>query len=219
MFWWIIIIIGALLLAGGLISTIADTPRRVSRKFKNRIVISFYGPASAGKSSGIKALYNINPESIHPIPGTTKEVDVWELPNGLSVADTPGLQDTNEKLVAKAKRFIDDTDVFIYIINSNGGITEKVQADLELLKAIGRPLLVVLNKIDTIEKSKVDEFIAHQFRVAGVSQDNFLSVAFDPLPEISKIPINVKSVKLWIDKILKEKRGELLEEKSNAEII
>lgn len=203
---------------GFLVDAIVNKPRQITSKYRNKIIIAFYGPANAGKSSGVKALFGINPGSIHPIPGTTKEVSVWTLPDGLSIADTPGLQDINDDLVAKAKRFIDDTDIFIYIINSNGGITEKVQADLELIKAVGRPLLVVLNKIDTIEKSKRKEFVEHQFKVAVVNKDSFLPVAFDPLPQISRKPINVELVQKWINKTLIEKGETLLREKAYAKV-
>lgn len=200
-------------LARKLIKSIAKKPRLISQKYRNSIIVSFYGSANAGKSSGVKALFGIDPGSIHPIPGTTKEVGIWTFPDGLSIADTPGLQDINDVNVAKAKMFIDNTDVFIYVINSNGGITEKVRADLELLKAIGRPLLVVLNKIDTIEKNKCKEFVEHQFRVAGVSRESFLAVAFDPLHQISQKPINIKLVREWISKTVKEKGATLLKEK------
>lgn len=213
------IVIGAALLVGGLISAIVETPRKVSKEYKDKLVLAFYGAASVGKSSAIKALFGVRPGKIHPIPGTTKKVEVWSLPMGLSIADTPGLQDTNEELVQKAKEFIDNVDIFIYIINSNGGVTEKVRADLELLKAVGRPLLVVLNKIDTIDPNKLEEFIEHQFRVCGVTIDNFIPVAFDPLPPISKKPINIRAVKKWITHIVKEKGEELLNEKKKAEII
>lgn len=206
-------------LARRFIKAIANKPRHIASEYRNKIIISFYGSANAGKSSGVKALFGINPGIIHPIPGTTKEVGVWTLPDGLSIADTPGLQDINDVNVAKAKMFIDNTDVFIYVINSNGGITEKVRADLELLKAIGRPLLVVLNKIDTIEKNKCKEFVEHQFRVAGVSRESFLAVAFDPLHQISQKPINIALVRKWINKTVKEKGEMLLKEKGNAMVI
>lgn len=206
-------------LARKLIKSIAKKPRLISQKYRNSIIVSFYGSANAGKSSGVKALFGINPGIIHPIPGTTKEVGVWTLPDGLSIADTPGLQDINDDRAAKAKRFIDNTDIFIYVINSNGGITEKVRVDLELLKAIGRPLLLVLNKIDTIEKSKREEFVEHQFRVADISRDSFLAVAFDPLSQISHKPINLVLVRKWLNKTVKEKMDILLREKKNSSIV
>ncbi|ODS31901.1 MAG: putative GTPase protein [Candidatus Scalindua rubra] len=203
-----------------LIKAIAKTPRYVDKEYKDRLVISLYGAASSGKSSGGKALFGIDNGTIHPIPGTTKKVSVCTLPQGMSVADTPGLQDTNEELVKRAKNFIDNVDIFIYVINLNGGVTKKVKADLLLLKEVKRPLAVVLNKIDTIDSKKRDEFIGHQKSVVeSIHPWKFFTVAFDPLPQISKKPINVVQVLDWVTSTVKEKGNELLKEKQNAEVI
>ncbi len=200
-----------------LIQSIVKKPRKVTRENKDRLIVSFYGAASSGKSSAAKALYGMDTER-GPIADTTKKVSVWNLPEGLSVADTPGLQSTNEELVKNAKRFIDDVDIFIYIINSNGGITKEVMSDLKLLKAVGRPLAVVLNKIDTILPEERETFLIHQFSVADVPPDTFFSVAFDPHPQLSNEKINIKNIRNWINSTIKEKGNMLLEEKRKAEI-
>ncbi len=201
-----------------LIQSIVKKPRKVTSENKDRLIVSFYGAASSGKSSAAKALYEMATER-GPISDITKEVSVWTLPDGLSVADTPGLQSTNEELVKKAKRFIDDVDIFIYIINSNGGITKEVKSDLILLKAIGRPLAVVLNKIDTIPPEERETFLIHQFSIADVPPDTFFSVAFDPHPQISNEKINIENVRKWINRTKEEKGNMLLEEKRKAEIV
>ncbi len=223
MFWvpilWIIGIVISTCIVGEIIAAIVDKPRRVYREFKDKLVLAFYGAASSGKSSGAKAVYGIKPDSIHPIPGTTKNIYIWTLPEGLSIADTPGLQDTNSELVEKAKKFIDSTDIFIYVINAQGGINEKVKEDLYLLKAVRRPLLVVLNKIDTINKEQKQEFIDHQLKVANVSPNDFIPVAFDPFPEIYKKPQHINSVRKWIEDTVKEKGEDLIKDKRTAEII
>ncbi len=207
-----------------LIKAIVKKPRKVTSENKDRLIISFYGAASSGKSSAVKALYGMAAGS-GPISDITKEVSVWNLPekvsawtlpNGLSVADVPGLQSTNEELVKKAKRFIDDVDIFVYIINSNGGITKDVMSDLILLKAVGRPLAVVLNKIDTILPEERETFLIHQFSIADVPPDTFFSVAFDPLQQISNEKINIENVRNWINSTIKEKGNMLLEEKQKA---
>jgi GTP-binding protein EngB required for normal cell division len=198
-----------------LIQSIVKKPRKVTIENKDRLIVSFYGAASSGKSSAAKALYGMATER-GPIADITKKVSVWNLPDGLSVADTPGLQSTNEELVKKAKRFIDDVDIFVYIINSNGGITKEVMSDLKLLKAVGRPLAVVLNKIDTILPEEREAFLIHQFSIADVPPDTFFSVAFDPHPQISNEKINIENVRNWINSTIKEKGNKLLEEKQKA---
>ena len=200
-------------------SSPANSSRCVSRRYLDKLMVAFYGAASSGKSSGIKTLFGLDVKQIHPIPGTTDKVYVWRLPNGISVADTPGLQDIDEDFVLKAKSFIDDVDIFVYLVNSNGGINEKVQDDLNLLKAVSRPLLVVLNKIDTIQPGDRQEFFEHQLVAAGVPRENMMLAAFDPIPNLSPHPINVEPVRAWIDKTLKTKGEDLLGEKKTAEIV
>jgi GTP-binding protein Era len=201
-----------------LIIALKKEPRRVSKKYSDKIVVGFFGPASSGKSSAVKALYNIESDSISPIPGTTTKVGVKPLYDTVLVADTPGLQDINDENVKKAKSFIDDADIFVYIVNSNGGITEKVRAEINLFKNIGRPFLLVFNKIDTINSDKLNSFLRQQRKVTDVKRENFIAVAFDPLSSISEQPINIKEVRYWISSTIKQKGNELLKEKKHAQL-
>jgi predicted GTPase len=197
----------------------AASSRWVSRKYRDKLMVAFYGAASSGKSSAVKTLFGLDVNHIHPIPGTTDQVYVWRLPSGISIADTPGLQDIDEGFVLKAKSFIDDVDIFVYLINANGGINEKVQADLNLLKAVKRPFLAVLNKIDTIHPGHRQEFFEHQLVASGVPRENMMLAAFDPIPSISPHPINVEAVRAWIGQTVKGKGEDLLREKRTAEIV
>jgi GTP-binding protein EngB required for normal cell division len=215
--------------------------RRVSGEYEEKLVIAFYGAVSSGKTSAIKVLFSVDPGPIHPIPGTTKHVSVISLPAGLSVADTPGLQDINAEFVTRASQFIDNADIFVYLINANGGITEGVRKDIELLKSTRRPLLILLNKIDTIPPAQREEFVAHQREVAGFpKQDSrpsilglfdenelppfgrkalyheFHAVAFDPLPAVSVDPINIDVVRRWIDRTVQAQGERLLKLKRSA---
>lgn len=221
MAWWFILLPPAIWIAiclfKGFWEGIRDQPRKVSDEYKDNLVIGFYGEASAGKSSAIRALYGKSSDSIHPIPGTTKDVKVYSMDEDtIMVADTPGLLDINRESSNKAKEFIDNVDIFIYIVNASTGITEKVEVEIDNLKKIGRPLLIVLNKIDTIPKNKKrTEFIKHQSEVAKVEKDNFIEAAFDPLPQITNEPVNVDKVRQRINKIRNDEADKLLEKKSN----
>jgi len=194
-------------------------PRQVDRVFADRLVISFFGAVSAGKSSGIKATFGVNPGNIHPIPGTTKRVRVWALPEGLSVADTPGMQDPDEQRVRLAKSFIDNTDIFVHVINSNPGITQKVKADMAVLRATCRPVLVVLNKIDTISEGVRAGFVLHQQKIADVAPEMFFSVAFDPLPQVSGTPMSVEPLRERIRQVVERQGAQLVREKRRARMV
>jgi len=194
--------------------------RRVSGGHGERLVLGFYGSASAGKSSAIKVLFGFDVGRVCAIPGTTKYISEWTLPNGVWVADTPGLQDVNEEQEQISKDFFDNTDIFVFLINADGGITDADQADLELLKSFNRPLLVLLNKIDCVrDAGKREEFVRHQRQVADVPSDNFHAVAFDPFPEICRRPINLAPVRNWIDSMANDRGRELLRQKQMCEMI
>lgn len=60
-------------------SKIIKTPRCVNKKYVDKLMLGFYGAASSGKSSAIKALFGIEPGFISPIPGTTKNVYTWPI--------------------------------------------------------------------------------------------------------------------------------------------
>lgn len=211
-----------LLVVGGwllkkLLKSLDSEPRHVDEQYRHGLVLAFFGPASSGKSTAVKCLFGVNPGRIHPIPGTTRDVQVWRAPGALLVADTPGTQDTSDERVQKTRRFMDNVDIFVYVVNANGGIGSRVAGELEVFRAVGRPLLVVLNKIDTIpDGHKRNEFINHQRSVAGVPATDFIVSAFDPLPAISREPMNVKAVRNWIQKTVRDEGEDLLKQKARA---
>lgn len=221
-------VLAAKTVGGFLLRNVGPSKRLVSKNLVDRLVIGFYGSASAGKSSSLHALYGIDPGKVHPIPGTTEQVNVYPLPDnaadqmndlGISLADTPGLDDKDLEIGQRAKGFIDNTDIFIYIINANGGIGEKVDDHLRILQQTKRPMLIVLNKIDTIKSKDRNGFIDNQRKISGTETADFLAAAFDPLPKISKDPINIDSVQQWIRECVKTNGKTLLEEKKSCKLI
>ena len=182
----------------------------VKSQLDEELVIAFLGTASAGKTSGIKALFNIDFGSIHPIPGTTTEVKVAKIANNVYVVDAPGFGDIRKKISQKAKDICDKVDIFIYVLNAEGGYKAQEKEDYENLISYNREVLVVLNKIDLLRPHQRDEFIEDQRKKMGVPLDNFIPVAFDPHPKISKTPINIDKVQDWIQKTLETKGKDLL---------
>lgn len=225
---FVVAALAAKTVGGFLLRNVGASKRMVSKNLVDRLVIGFYGSASAGKSSSLHALYGIDPGKVHPIPGTTEQVNVYSLPDnaaghmndlGISLADTPGLDDKDLEKGQKAKGFIDNTDIFIYVINANGGIGEKVDGHLRILQQTKRPMLIVLNKIDTIKPKDRNRFINNQRKISGTKTSDFLAVAFDPLPKVSKDPINIDSVRRWMRKCVKTNGKALLEAKGSCKLI
>ena len=100
---------------------------KVEDQIKNqRIVFSLLGNVNAGKSSTINALTGLDLASINPIPGHTKDVALYRMPRfpQVLVADTPGLEDVNAEVSARARDFVEtDSDIILFFINATQGVT------------------------------------------------------------------------------------------------
>ena len=72
----------------------------------------------SGKTSAVKSLFGVEAGAVHHQPGTTKSVYVQTIPKGISVADTPGLRTPTRSSFDRAKEFVDNVDIFVYLINS-----------------------------------------------------------------------------------------------------
>lgn len=218
--WWIPVVVvfsGAALLLDALLDEVEA--RDVDPNLVDQLVVSFFGVASSGKSSAVKALYGID-RPTSPIPGTTKRVRRFPgcVRVGVTVADTPGLADVNKATAEKALAFINDTDIFVYFINANGGVNSEVVKNLELLREQKRPLLAVINKIDTIAAAGRKAFLSDQLYKLEPLCDHAIAVAVDPHPSISARPMNLAALKRWIRTAVEEHGEALLNEKGLANV-
>ncbi len=181
-----------------------------SEELEKELVIGFIGTASSGKTSGIKALFDIDLGNIHPIPGTTKDVKIVPIEKNVYLVDAPGFGDIRKETSQKAKEVCDKVDVFVYVLNAEGGYKIQEKEDYQKLVSYNREVLVVFNKIDLIRSHQREDFQNDQREKMEVKPQNFIPAAFDPLPEISKEPINIDAITNWIWNTLKEKGKDLL---------
>lgn len=170
---------------------------------RTKLVISLIGDANAGKSATINALTGRKLSSVSPISGWTKEITLHQYAEDVFIADTPGLHDTQTaEVAANAKKFVqDDADIILFFVNAASGRTP---AEAEAFKAIlrlGKPIIVVLNKVDTIALEDVP----------GVIRDLRVRFGYHLIVGISATQdINIKTLAREIEKILQEKGKDLL---------
>jgi uncharacterized protein (DUF697 family)/GTP-binding protein EngB required for normal cell division len=172
----------------------------VTRALEQRLTLAFLGSASSGKDSAIRALFGVDFGQVDPVPGSTREIKVAAVDpeHRVLVVNAPGFGDLRAQVQAEAERALGHLDLAIYVVNCDGGATIDEKRDLDRIRALGRPVLVCLNKIDLIRESQREMFVRATLVQLGVPEEGAVVTAFDPLPQLSPDPIGVDRVLSWI---------------------
>jgi GTP-binding protein EngB required for normal cell division len=167
---------------------------------RHRVTVGVVGSPSSGKDAAIKAIFGLDSGNVNPVAGSTREVEITRLENAtaLYVVNTPGMGDIIESVTEEAKQVLDLIDVFVYVVNAQGGVQARELADYRACVARNRPVLAVVNKIDTLRESDRERYLADAREKLSAPEDAFLSAAFDPLPQLSEEPIGLQPVRDWI---------------------
>lgn len=127
-----------------------------------RVHIALFGKRNAGKSSVINAISGQEVAIVSDVKGTTTDPvyrPIEILPIGPCVLiDTAGLDDVGnlgELRIKKSLEVLDKTDVALFIVDINIGLTDDDKLIIDKIKQKNIPLIVVLNKIDTIASFEI----------------------------------------------------------------
>ncbi len=183
----------------------------VREALQQTLAVAFLGSASSGKDAAIRAIFGIDFGQIDAIPGSTDRVKVAAVDpeRRLLVVNAPGFGDLRAEVRHRAEEVLDHLDLAVYVVNCDGGATIDERRDLDRIRALNRPTLVCLNKIDLIRPKQRDDFVRSTLVQLGVPEDMAVVTAFDPLPQLSPEPIGVGAVLAWIHDHL-EKSGKAL---------
>jgi GTP-binding protein len=123
--------------------------------------VALVGRPNVGKSTLFNRLIGEERAVVHDMPGTTRDsVDtVVDTPTGpVRFVDTAGMrrkakidEGTEYYSLVRALKAIDDADVALLIIDATVGITHQDQRLAERIDAAGCPIVVVLNKWETLD--------------------------------------------------------------------
>lgn len=129
-------------------------------------LVAIVGAPNAGKSTLVNRLTGTKVTIVSPKPQTTRTriLGVVTKESGqLALFDTPGIHQAkgalNKFMVDAALAAADDCDVLLFLVDAEGVTEDRAptvspgnRTVLERLKTLGKPVVLVLTKIDTIKK-------------------------------------------------------------------
>lgn len=174
---------------------------RLRQQLKHRVTVGVVGSPSSGKDAAIKAIFGLDSGNVNPVAGSTKEVAITRLQGStaLYVVNTPGMGDIVESVTEEARQVLSLIDVYVYVVNAQGGVQARELADYELCVGSRRPVMVVVNKIDTLREADREAYLSDARAKLRAPEEAFFSAAFDPLPQLSEHPIGVEQVRDWLE--------------------
>ncbi|RCT54587.1 tRNA uridine-5-carboxymethylaminomethyl(34) synthesis GTPase MnmE [Winogradskyella sp. KYW1333] len=140
----------------------------VGNVIKNGIPVAIVGEPNVGKSTLLNALLNEDRAIVSEIAGTTRDTIEDEISIGgigFRFIDTAGIRDTKDIVesigIKKTFEKIDQSQVVIYLFDAQKNMEqlESVRIEIEKIrnKHPQKPLLVIANKIDTLDDIQLAE--------------------------------------------------------------
>lgn len=134
----------------------------VGNAIKNGIPVAIVGETNAGKSTLLNVLLNEERAIVSEIHGTTRDVieDTVNLRGVLfRFIDTAGLRETSDVIetmgIERTYRMIEKSDIVLWLIDApEFNHQPKQLSEAVLQRAVGKKLIVVLNKMDKLSENQ-----------------------------------------------------------------
>ena len=185
---------------------------RVGAQLDEEILFAMIGDVNTGKSSTINQIIGEEVAMVGAKPGETTGIDRYIYRDKIIFADTPGLDDINNKNSEETMNFYKNADVILFFLNAAGTVlSDGERKSFELISKENKNILFVLNKIDAADDipglvSYVKQHTNHNYKVVPIS---------------SRTGENIDKLRNEILDILKKKHKEiqfarLIKEKSST---
>jgi GTPase len=155
--------------------------------------VAIVGRPNVGKSTLFNRLLGDERSVVHDLPGTTRDTIDTEIETELGrvrFLDTAGMrrkskidEGTEYYSVVRALQAVDVADVALLVLDAGDGVTAQDQRLAERIDAAGSPIVIILNKWDTLD--------AEGRAAARASVGDRLAF----LPEAPVIPVSARSGK------------------------
>ena len=164
---------------------------QVRQTFGRKHAVAILGPANVGKSTLYNQLVRRKQDNaeVGPLPGTTKENRQADA--GLfTVVDTPGTDAVGrigEHEHALALHAAEEADFVVLVFDSIQGVKRTEQDLFRELAALKKPFIVVMNKIDLVNRKDLEGVIAQAATNLGLQPEQVIPVAAKDGKNLSRI--------------------------------
>ncbi|MGI8756845.1 MAG: ribosome biogenesis GTPase Der, partial [Acidimicrobiales bacterium] len=145
--------------------------------------VALVGRPNVGKSTLFNRLIGEDRSVVHDMPGTTRDAidTIVETPDGpIRFVDTAGMRrksriDTGPEYYSfvRALQAVDSSDVALLVVDAAEGVTHQDQRLAERIDAAGCPIVILLNKwdsIDTDHKADITYQVSQKLAFLGDSE-------------------------------------------------
>lgn len=160
--------------------------------------LAIVGPVNVGKSTLFNALTpgNQEPAEVSSIPGTTKE-NQEQRTQVFTLVDTPGAdhaRDDEGKEREFALRAAQEADFLLVVFDATRSITKADLALFAELKLLGNPYLVLLNKIDRIERAERQGVLEAAARSLGLRPNRIVTLSAEHGTGLDRVLVEVTAL-------------------------
>ena len=145
-------------------------------------VVAIVGRPNVGKSTLFNTLAGERISIVKDTPGVTRDriyADVTWLNHSFSMIDTGGIEmDSKDKMLKhmreQADIAIDTADVILFLVDVRQGLVDADFKVADMLRKSGKPVILVVNKVDNFEKYMPD---VYEFYNLGIGDPHPISAA------------------------------------------
>lgn len=147
-----------------------------------KAILAIVGRPNVGKSTLFNTLAGEKISIVEDHPGVTRDriyADVTWLNHSFSMIDTGGIEmDSKDKMLKhmreQADIAIDTADVILFLVDVRQGLVDADFKVADMLRKSGKPVILVVNKVDNFEKNMPD---VYEFYNLGIGDPHPISAA------------------------------------------